>query len=108
MPTSGDTNQPTTIADNLRNIFGALWAGRQNFRDSNINTLQRNLAIANLAALGTQYGYGHPATQRATQEYLKSEAQTPKYWTFDQGKVGMPGPQNSPPQVPDALSETGP
>jgi len=107
MPTIEDANRPTTIADNLRNIFGALWAGRQNFRDNNINTLRRNLAIANLAALGTQYG-NHPVTQRAAQEYMKSEAQTPKYWTFDQEKVGMPGPQNSPPQAPDALSGTGP
>src|SRR5258708_28427807 len=98
MPTIGDAQSPSTIADNLRNVFGALWAARQNFRDSNVNTFRRNLAIANLAALGTQYGYDHPVTQRATQEYMKSEAQMPKYWTLDQGKVGTPAPQNSPPQ----------
>jgi hypothetical protein len=82
-------------------------AGTQKFRDSNINTLRRNLAIANLAAMGTQYGYDHPVTQRATQEYLKSDAQTPKYLPLDQGIVGMPAPQNYPPQVPNAPSGTG-
>jgi hypothetical protein len=95
-------NNPLTIADNLRNIFGAILAGRQNLRNGMGNIVHRNLAVANLATLGTQYGYDHPVTQRAMQEYLKREAQMPENQPF------VPEPQNYPPQVPDALSGTGP